>query len=376
MEKIKLLSGGIAVIILGFLVHSLVQGGALQVGKGPITLGFVGPLTGDAANIGQNAMTAAEFAVEEINAAGGINDRPLKIIYEDGACSGKTASSAANKLMNVDKVPVIVGGLCSGETSSFAGAAEQSGTVVLSYCSSAPTISQAGDYIFRNYPSDLYQGVFAAEYMKNTLGKSKVAILFVKSDWGNGIKDVFAEEFERLGGAVVIEEGYDQASRDLRTQLTKVKAAEPDILYFLGYTEASIPGITQARELGLEVPLFGGDAWADSKIWEEVGDAGEGAMYSVVHAPLSEKFLSAMRDRIGTDDVTVCAPQAYDAVHLLAEVIQKVGTDAEAIKNELYDVTYRGGVSADVIDFDDNGDPTSANYVVKVIQGEKAVDVR
>ena len=118
--------------------------------RGVITLGFIGPLTGDAANIGQNAKSAVEVAVEEINATGGINGQTLNVIYEDGKCTGKDAANAANKLINVDNVLAIVGGACSGETSAFTGVAEESGTVVLSYCSSAPAITDAGDFIFRN----------------------------------------------------------------------------------------------------------------------------------------------------------------------------------------------------------------------------------
>lgn len=372
MEKAKSLRI-IVILIVAALAYSFWRGGAVD--QGPITLGFIGPLTGDAANIGQNAMAAVTLAVEEVNAAGGINGRSLEIIYEDGACMGKEATNAANKLIHVDKVPVIIGGVCSGETAAFAGAAEQSGTVTLSFCSSAPSISQAGDYIFRNYPSDLFQGVYAAQYIKNTLEKSKAAVLFVKSEWGSGLKDVFVDEFQGLGGTVVLAEGYDQTSRDLRTQLTKIKAAEPEILYFLGYSEASIPGIMQARELGLEIPMFGGDAWDDSKIWSEVGAAGEGAMYTVVYAPLNDAFRINMRSKVGNDEITICSPQAYDAVHLLAGVIGRVGTDAEAIKNELYNTVYRGGVSAESIEFDENGDPISADYIVKVVQDGVAGDL-
>lgn len=346
--------------------------------RGPlkIKIGFIGPLTGDAANIGQNSRAAVEIAVKEINEAGGVSGRHLEVVYEDGQCTGKVASNAANKLINVDKVPVIIGGVCSGETSSFTGAAEQSKTVVLSYCSSAPAISQAGDYIFRDYPSDLYQGSFGAEYIYNKLGKKKIAVLYVKSDWGSGIKDVFVKRFGELGGTIVAEEGYEQTSRDLRTQLTKIKSVKPELVYFLGYTEASIPGIKQAKELGLNVPLFGGDAWDDSKIWSDVGSAGEGVMYSIVYAPLSTDFKAKMKAKIGNDAITICTPQAYDAVKLIAQVIAKTGTSAEAIKNELYKTSYAGGVSAPEIKFDSNGDPVGANYVVKVAQNGKAVEMK
>lgn len=375
-QTIKWIVGIIVVVAVVAIGYFMFKGPSEPVLTEPIKIGFVCPLTGDVANIGQNARAAVEISVREVNEAGGINGRPLEVIYEDGQCAGKTASNAANKLINVDKVSLILGGCCSGETSSFAGAAEQSKTVVLSPCSSAPSISQAGDYIFRNYPSDLYQGSFGAEYVYNKLDKKNVAILYVKSDWGNGIKDVFSKKFNELGGTVVAEEGYEQTSRDLRTQLTKIKAANPELVYFLGYTEASIPGIKQAKELGLNAPLFGGDAWDDSKLWTDTGAAGEGAMYSVMYVPLNNDFKAKMRAKIGNDEITVCAPQAYDAVKLISKVIAKVGTNAEAIKNELYKTSYIGGVSASEIKFDSNGDLIGANYIVKVVQNGKAVEVK
>ena|SRR3989344_4856 len=342
----------------------------------PIKIGFIGPLTGDAANIGQNAKAAVEIAVSEVNAAGGINGRPLEVIYEDGKCNGKDAANAANKLINIDKTPIILGGACSSETSSFTGLAEQTKTAVLSYCSSAPTITAAGDYIFRDYPSDTFQGAFAANYIKNVLQKTKVGVLYVKSDWGSGIKDVFATEFKKLGGTVVAEEGYEQTARDLRTNLSKIKVANPDALYFLGYTEATIPGVKQAQELKISVPIFGGDAWDDSKIWTEVGAAGEGAMYSVVSAKPSSVFKDNMRSKINSDEIAVCTPTAYDGLKLLAQVLLKTGPDGTAIKNELYRTVYRGGVSADEIKFDQNGDLIGANYIVKKIINNVATEVK
>jgi len=363
----------VAVVVVGYFVPKGPSGPVLTE---PIKIGFIGPLTGDAANIGQNVRTAVEISVKEVNETGGIDGRPLEVIYEDGQCTGNVASNAANKLISINKVPLILGGACSGETSSFMGAAEQSKTVVLSYCSSAPAISQAGDYIFRNYSSDLYQGSFAAEYIYNKLGKKKIAILYGKSSWGNGVKDVFVQRFNELGGTIIATEGYEQTSRDLRTQLTKIKSVNPELVYFLGYTEASIPGMKQAREIGLDVSFFGGDVWDDSKIWTDVGSAGEGAMYSVVYAPLNSDFKAKMKNSVGSDEITICTPQAYDAVKLIAKVIEKVGTDAEAIKNELYKTSYTGGVSASEITFDSNGDPVGANFIVKVVRNGEAIEAK
>lgn len=362
----------VVVVLVLWGIYALVKGPSAPVLTGPVKIGFIGPLTGDAANLGQNIKAAVEIAVTEVNAAGGIAGQPLEVIYEDGQCTGKVASNAANKLINIDKVPVILGGACSGETSSFTGLANQTKTAVLSYCSSAPAITDAGDYIFRNYPSDTFQGAYAAEYLYKTLKKKNVAVLYVKSDWGAGIKDVFIQSFKKLGGTVAAEEGYEQTSRDLRTQLTKVKSTNPEMVYFLGYTEASIPALKQAKELGLNAPFFGGDAWDDSKIWSSVGAAGESAMFTVVSALPSPEFKTAMETKVGNNEIGVCTPTAYDGLKLLAKVLGRVGPDGEKIKNELYKTSYSGGVSSEKIEFDKNGDVKGANYVVKVVKNGKA----
>src|SRR3989344_5758192 len=131
--------------------------------KENIRIGFIGPLSGDVASIGQSVKAAIELGVEEVNQAGGINGQPLEVIYEDGKCGPKDSTDAANKLINIDKVPVIIGGGCSSETLAAAPIAETSKVTLLSYCSSNPKITESGDYIFRTYPSDAFQGKVAAE---------------------------------------------------------------------------------------------------------------------------------------------------------------------------------------------------------------------
>ncbi len=361
----------VLVVVIGGIW--LLKGSSKEaVQSGPIKLGFIGPLTGDAANIGTNARSAVELAVEELNAAGA----EIEVVYEDGKCNGKDAANAANKLINVDNVAAIVGAACSGETSAFTGLAEQTQTPVLSYCSSAPALTTAGDYIFRNYPSDTYQGAFAAEYLKNTLTKSKAAVLYVKSDWGVGIRDVFKEKFVALGGEVVLDEGYDQTAREFRTTWAKVKSSGADVVYFVGYTEASIPALKQAKELAVNLPFFGADAWGDTKIWTDAGSAGEGAMYTEVKANPSDAFKTALAAKVGSNEVGPCSPTAYDATKILAEVAGKVGSEGAAIKDALYKVNYTKGVSSSQIKFDSNGDLVGANYLVKKVAGGVASEVK
>jgi branched-chain amino acid transport system substrate-binding protein len=338
--------------------------------SGPIRIGFIGPLSGDAANVGQNAKAAVEIATAQINSAGGVNGRPLEVIYEDGKCNGAAASSAANKLINIDKIPVILGGACSGETMAFIQIAETAKVPVLSYCSSAPALTNAGDYIFRDYPSDTYQGAFAANYLFTKLGKKSVAMLYVKTDWGVGVKEVFEKEYIKLGGKILVNEGFDQATKDVRTLLAKVKSANPDTIYFLGLASESIVALNQAKDLGIKATWFGGDGWDDPKIWSAIGAYGEGVSYLKVSSDLNETFKSDLAKKVGNNDVTICTPAAYDGLKVLASVINKVGTNSEAIKNELYKTVYSGGISSKEIKFDQNGDLASADYsVMKVKNG-------
>lgn len=367
-------------IVLGVVILVVIIAAAYAFwGTGPktargITIGFIGPLTGDAANIGQNAKAAVMLAADEVNAAGGVQGKPLDVIYEDGQCTGAAASNAAQKLMSVDGVPVILGGACSGETSAFAPAARQAGVVVFSYCSSAPALSHAG--IFRDYPSDAYQGSFGADYIYNKLGKRKAAVMYVKTDWGDGIRQVFESEFQKLGGKIVDEEGFDQNTTDLRTQLAKVKAANPDIVYFLSYTSEAIVGIKQASEIGLRAKFFGADGWDDPKIFSTAGKLADGDMYTVPAAAHLDEFKAKMKAATGSDSVQVCSPTAYDGLKILAQVMNKVGADPAAIRAELFRTQYAGGVSSDKISFDANGDLVGANYEVKESEGGAAAPVQ
>ncbi len=146
-----------------------------------IKLGFVGPLTGDVANPGILARSAAEIAVEEINQMGGVNGTKITFIAEDGKCTPKDATTAGKKLIEVDKVLAIVGGMCSGETLAIAPLAESEKVVTVSYASSNPTITNAGDFIFRVFPSDSFQGSVSARYAYENLGK-KAAVVYTNNE--------------------------------------------------------------------------------------------------------------------------------------------------------------------------------------------------
>jgi len=374
-QTAKWVVGLIIVAVLAIVLYTISERPETAEG-GRIKIGFIGPLTGDAASIGEQEVLAIEIARDEVNAAGGVNGKQIEVIFEDGQCNPQSAVNAANKLINVDKVSLIIGAGCSSETLAVAPLAEQAKVLLFSPVSTNPKITDAGDYVFRNVPSDSFQGVFAAEYLKNVLGKSKVALLKCLSDWCLGVNDAFKKKFQELGGQIVAEESYQQDSRDLRTQLTKIKTAAPEVIYFVGYTEASIAGIRQAKELGLAATIFGADAWSDPKIWSELGRTADGAMYSEpANKTLPESFVAEMNRRSGGKEINVYAPRAYDAFKILASLIAEKGVNSTAIKNALYNLKNYQGI-ADNYTFDRNGDVTGASYAVKRVENGKVVDVK
>lgn len=353
----------VVIIIAGLGWWAIGLSGNSDSGTGSIKIGSVLPLTGDAASIGTIDRAAVEIAVEEINAAGGVNGRQLEMTYEDGQCASTPASNAANKLMNADNVIAIIGGLCSTETATFAPAAMQKKVIVISPASSAPNLSQTGKYFFRDYPSDAFQGKFAAEYAYNTLGARKVAIIYHISDWGTGIKNVFGTRFKELGGQIVSESGEPQTATDYRTDLTKAKAANPDYIYTPMYPQGGTALMKQASELGIKAKILGADGWDDPQLAKDAKNLGLDILYTAGKTGTTDAFKQKLEAKTKSSDVPIGAPQAYDAVYILANAMKSAGTDPDKLADTIRATKY-DGVSGH-IEFDQNGDLTVANYVVK-----------
>jgi len=375
-----LLAGAGALIVLGAgcaANNATVNNASpTAVSKEPIKIGFMAPLTGDLAAVGENIKAAVTIARDEINAAGGVDGRPIDVIFEDEKCDAQAGVSAATKLLNVDKITALIGPACSGVTLAVTPLAEPKKVPLISPASTASTVTDAGDYVFRFVPADTYQGKFGAEYLFNNLNKRKAAILFVNNDYGVGLKDEFVDNFKRLGGTVVTAEGFAQDNYDLSAQLTKIKNSNPDVLYFVSYTEASIPGLVKAKQLGLNMTIFGADPWQDPKIPQGAGVAAEGAMFSVPAVQnLPAEFIAKMKTLTGSDEIMSFAPRGYDILKAYAYVMGKVGADGETVKNELYNLKNYQGI-ADIYTMDKNGDMANSKYAVKEYKNGAIVEVK
>ena len=362
------------IVVLGIIVWGgvAIHNRSSQNGSASIKIGFVGPLTGDLANMGANAQAATAIAVDEINAAGGVLGKKLEVVYEDDVCTGAGGANAVSKLLNTDKVSAVLGSVCSGATLGEAPITETAKVPQLAYCATSPLITKSGDYIFRDVPSDLFQAKYAADYLIKT-GKKNVAVLTIKNDWGDGLHQAFTDSFTKAGGTIVLSDSFDPDAKDFKTLLTEIKAKNPDAIYFASYPDTTITALKQAHELGMKTQFFGSDAWDDTRIWSELGSLGDGAMYTVVGTHSSDDFKAKMKAKLGTDDLVYCSNYAYDGVKILAAAMNRAHSSAGiAVKDALYKTNYTGGVGSTELSFDENGDPTSAAYIIKLVKDGKA----
>ena len=361
----------IGIIVIGFL-------GLLftNCAKKPaeFAIGAICPLTGDAAVYGAWFKKGLDLAVEEINAAGGINGIKVKIIYEDSRALPEDGVSAMSKLVNIQKVPVVIGAMASSVTLAVAPIAERTKTVLISPASSSPKITQAGDYIFRNWPSDLFEGREMADFAYSELGIKKIAILYINNDYGLGIKEVFEKHFERLGGEIIITERYEQGGTDFRTQLTKIKDRQPEAIYLPTMAKEAGLILKQAKEIGVKSRFLSIMGIEAPTMLEIAGDAAEGVIYSYPgfdpDSPydIVQEFQEKYKVKYG-EKAEAFAAHAYDAMKIVALAIERGGYTPEGIKDALYKIKDFPGV-AGLTTFDENGDVIK-QVMIKIIKEGK-----
>jgi branched-chain amino acid transport system substrate-binding protein len=348
----------------------------------PLTIGAVLPLTGEAAHWGIPPRNAAELAIDEINAAGGIGGRKLKFMAEDDRCQPADGVSAFNKIMATANPPVIVGAVCSSVTLAIAALAESRKTVLISPASTSPKLTDAGDFIFRVVPSGSLRGKVFAEYLYNERGLRKLAVLYINNEGGIGGSSSFKAQFTQLGGAVVAEESYAQGATDVRAQLTKIKAANADGVMVGSYPPDTVLVLRQAHELQLQQPLFfTTEAVQNPEVLREAGDAANGAVY-ILAAPASgeapEAFTQAYEAKFGKKP-ELFAAEGYDIVRLVGQAIaadKDKPVSGSSIRDFLYQVrNYKGASGA--ITFDKNGDVIKPYAIMTIEAGSpRAVFVK
>jgi branched-chain amino acid transport system substrate-binding protein len=308
---------------------------ALGCGKGrtsdEIVVGEYGSLTGTTATFGLSTDNGAKMAFDEINTAGGVLGKKLKILVEDDQSKPEEAATAVTKLINQNHVVAMIGEVSSSRSLAAAPVCQANGVPMVSPSSTNPRVTQIGDYIFRVCFIDPFQGSVMAKFAANTLKAKRVAILVdVRNDYSVGLQTFFRENFRQLGGEVVAEQSYSEGDSDFHAQLTQIKAVNPEAIYVPGYYTEVGTIARQARELGITVPLLGGDGWDSPKLFEIGGDALNGCYlsnhYSVDDPSAAvQKFVAAYKARYKQTPDALAA-LGYDAAKILADAMSRAGS--------------------------------------------------
>ena len=346
----------------------------------PFRVGVMESLTGPGETYGTVSVQAKQMAVDEINAAGGINGRMLELIVEDSKCAAQDAITAYNKLTDVDGVKIILGTSCSGAMLGAAPLAEADGVILFSGLATNPDIAHAGDYIFRTSMSDLQLGIDTANLIAAD-GHHDLATITETTDYAEGVRRVTAEHFQELGGHIVAEERYASDVTDFRSQLTKIIGANPDAIHIASQSEfAGGTIVKQVRELGYEGPLYSEIVPVGATALDVAGEAATGLKAVTAELdpanPKSVEVLSNFRARYDYVTLPWYLASGYDDVYITAECLSQTGDDqdADGFRDCLYAITWSGAIGENY-SFDDNGEVVGlANAVVQVLPESERTD--
>jgi branched-chain amino acid transport system substrate-binding protein len=337
---------------------------------GAIKIGAIYPLTGGLAIYGEPAQKATALAVEDINKAGGINGKNLEVVFEDHKCDPKTALSAFQKL-SAEGVKVFTSVACSGTALAIAPELANNQAVLLGTTLSTPKLSGVSPFLFRNWASDIQESkLFADEVQKQ--GYKKVAAIYEATDYAKGLV-INMQDFLKDSGVSFDTESFVTGATDVRTQLTKIQATKPDVIFVSVQTVTSGEVVLkQLEELDIKTKLFLNDniiiapqlVSAHSKFLE----GSLGAQYVLQSPEVANQALVEYKTKYGVEcsQPAVCAA-AYDTTNILAKALKETDGSANAVKQYLSQVNYAG--ASGQISFDQNNDRVGAIYSMFVVKG-------
>jgi branched-chain amino acid transport system substrate-binding protein len=297
-----------------------------------IKIGEYGSLTGSTATFGISSKNGIELFVDNLNAQGGIAGKRIRVLVEDDQSKPEEAATAVNKLIAQDGVVAVLGEVASSRSLAAAPICQSAAVPMISPSSTNPRVTEIGDYIFRVCYIDPFQGMVIAKFARSTLKFSKAAVFRDnKNDYSVGLANYFSESFKGMGGTIVANEAYSEGDQDFKAQLTVIKGKKPEFIFIPGYyTEVGLIA-RQARELGLNVPMLGGDGWVSDRLLEIAQDALNGS-YFVNHYyeqdpnPLVQNFVLNYRKRYNATPDGLAA-LAYDAAGVLTNAMQQLSTE-------------------------------------------------
>ncbi len=336
-----------------------------------IRVGGIAPLSGAVAVYGVECKNGIDLAIAEINAAGGINGQKIEFICEDDEGDAAKSVSAYKKLITKDKARIIIGSLTSGCTIAITKQAQANKVLQIAPAATAVNVTDAGNYIFRACFIDPFQGRVGGKFASENLGAKKAAILYdIGNDYSVGLTDNFVSEFTKNGGTIVAKESYGAGEKDFNAIITKVKAANPDVVYLPDYYSTVALIAKQLRAQGVNTPIVGADGW--DGLTENADDSVLNGYYSNHYAedsdsPAVQKFVKNFEAKYGKKPNSFAA-LGYDSVYMLKDAILKAGTSTDIAKiREALEATDADYVTGH-IKFDEKRNPIKSAVMVKMVK--------
>lgn len=335
-----------------------------------IKIGFNAPLTGFAASDGKSSSEGAKLAVEQVNAAGGIDGKMLELVIYDDQAKAAQAIPIANKLIGQDRVVIGVSGSYSGPTRSAANVFQEAGIPYISAYAIHPDITRAGNYVFRTSFLGEVQGRGGAKLIGNLLGKKRVVMITLQNDFGKSLAAGFKSKAADYGLSVVNEYQYSIKDRQFGSIVAKVKADKPEAIYASGYYFTAGPLVSQLRSAGVSVPIIGQEGYDSQKFIEIAGSAAEGVIITTSldrdsEVPETKNFIRAFEQKAGFKADMVAA-SAHTAILVAADALKRSGsTNPQALRDAIASTNLK--VSTGTISFNALGEVMKAvqNQVVR-----------
>lgn len=355
--------------------------GEAEVDDSIIKIGHFASLQGDIATFGQQTDNGIKLAVEEINASGGVLGKQIKLITEDSRSTTQDAGSAAEKLISKDRVLVLLGEVASSLSLVAAPIAEREQVPMVTPASTNPEVTVAKNgtvrkFVFRVCFIDPFQGKVMAMFAYNNLGARKVAILSDNAnDYSVGLSKNFRVAFESMGGEIVVETAYEAKQVDFKSQLTEIREANVDAIYVPGYyTEVSLIA-EQARDLGVEQPLMGGDGWDSPELVKgKFAESLEGCFfsnhYSVEDTTAVVKAFTDKYTEVYGELPGAMAALGYDAMYIVKDAIERAGVaDPLKVRDALESTSGFSGITG-LITINENHNAEKSAVVLQIKGGK------
>jgi branched-chain amino acid transport system substrate-binding protein len=359
--KVKTLHKLVALLVVAVLLFPMTACGQLGGGGDDVTIGAIFPLTGASTHEGIDERRGVELAVEQINADGGINGRDLQVIYEDSESRPEAGTDAAHKLIDVNKVPAIIGIFSSGVTLPAAAYAQEQGVVMVNPGSTSPKCAEVGDYFFSTIGLDHLMGSEQA-LLALREGYDRAAVLVPNNPFGIGMEEWMVKTFEEKGGEITTIIEYPLAQTDYRAELQRLFEGDPEAVLYTAYGEESKILTKQAMEMGTDAQWIGGYLTMCTGVADPQTVQGHIGLEPAYHMPAGQAFTEAFVEKYGEEPGGPFSYLAYDAAWLIALAMREAGTDAEAIKNALPEVAKNYDAATGDLQFDENGQRLEQPY--------------